>query len=151
MTLFDLILARSFTASDSAGTAATLTGNNAKRRTSFGTSLVTDLRASSTATLTAGTRTLDTHAIGFARGFVPATVVNYAFVGNNVMNLAGASTFAYTGEYLDLYRLNHTNEWPVVFVQNEGFLVRATVPATGTWTFSVIIEWLEVAATGGFN
>ena len=77
--------------------------------------------------------------------------MNYAFVGNNVMNLAGASTFAYTGEYLDLYRLNHTNEWPVVFVQNEGFLVRATVPATGTWTFSVIIEWLEVAATGGFN
>ena len=36
---FDAFFARSYTASDSLGTAATLTGSNAKKRTSLGTTL----------------------------------------------------------------------------------------------------------------
>src|SRR5205823_1142382 len=40
----EVVCARSFTVSDSGGTALTLTGNNAKKRTAYATSLVTDVR-----------------------------------------------------------------------------------------------------------
>jgi len=151
LTLFELILARAFTASDTAGAAVALTTNNAKRRTSFGTSLVTDMRISTTATLTAGTRTLDTVMAGAARGNVPATQVNYPFVGKNVVVIPGASTVAYVTDYFDLFTLDTSTEWPLVLVQNEGFIIRATVPATGTWTFDVVVEWSEVVSTAGYN
>src|SRR6266404_3448761 len=52
---FDMIAARSFTASDTGGTAGTLTGNNGKLRTSYATTGISDFRIASTATLTAGT------------------------------------------------------------------------------------------------
>jgi hypothetical protein len=42
------LFARSFSASDSTGTAATLTTHNAKKRTSMGTTLLTDMRISNT-------------------------------------------------------------------------------------------------------
>lgn len=151
VTLFELIQARSFTASDTGGTAVTLTTNNAKRRTSFGTSLVTDMRIASTATLTAGTRTLDATASQLIRGFVPATSVNYPFVGRGSANAPGASTIAYSLEWSDLFGLDVSSEWPLTFVTNEGFIIRATVPATGTWTFGVLLEWSEVASTAGYN
>ena len=151
VTLFDIIIARGFTASDSGGNSILPTGNSNKRRTSFGTTLVTDLRTSSTAALTAGTRTLDSFAIAQTRGFVPATQVNYPFVGKGVTNVPGASTVAYSLDPQDLFILDTSSEWPLVFVQNEGFIVRATVPATGTWEFGVQIEWAEIATTGGYN
>lgn len=149
--LFELMQARSFTASDSGGGAVTLTGNNGKRRTSMGTSLVTDMRVSTTAALTAGTRTLDTPPTGIIRGNVPATAVNYPFVGLGSANIPGASTGAYSTAWQDLFRRDTSNEWPLVYVQNEGFIIRATVPATGTWTFDVLVEWDENATTAGFN
>jgi hypothetical protein len=149
--LFELMQARSFSASDSGGSAITLTGNNAKRRTSFGSSLVTDMRISTTGTLTAGTRTLDGNAAQLIRGNVPATAVNYPFVGLGCANIPGASTGAYSTEWQNLFEMDIATEWPLVFVQNEGFIIRATVPATGTWTFDVLVEWSEVATTAGFN
>jgi hypothetical protein len=33
---------------------------------------------------------------------------------------------------------------PMLLAQNEGFMIRSTVPATGTWAFSVTVEWDEV-------
>lgn len=156
-TLFDLIVARSFTASDSAGTQVVLTGNQAKKRTSFGSSLVTDMRISSTATLTAGTRTLDTLAMATVRGAVQATATNYVFIGQQMGSYAGMTAAAiaatsYGGSRcLDLWFPEIGNSWPLVFVQNEGFIIRATVPATGTWTLTVEVEWAEVASTAGYN
>jgi hypothetical protein len=37
-------------------------------------------------------------------------------------------------------------EHPVLLAQNEGFVVRATVPATGTWQFGITVAWAEVTA-----
>jgi hypothetical protein len=34
----------------------------------------------------------------------------------------------------------------LLLAQNEGFVVRATVPATGTWQFGVTVVWTEVAS-----
>jgi len=148
---FELVVARSFTASDTGGTNLTPTGNSQKRRTSFGTTLITDIRTSSTATLTAGTRTLDVQTHNLIRGMVPATAVNYPFVGKGVGNLPGASINAFSLDWQDLFSTDVSNEWPLVFVQNEGCIIRATVPATGTWEFGVLVEWSEVPTTAGFN
>lgn len=154
-TLFELYVARSFTVVDTGGGAVSFAaGGGGKRRTSFGTTLITagDMRISTTATLTAGTRTKDTNPVGRIRGFVPATVVNYPFVGKNLAIIAGASTFAWCADNIDLFNPDEAgSRWPQVFVQNEGFVLEATVPATGTWEFGVHMEWSEIATTGGFN
>jgi hypothetical protein len=43
-----------------------------------------------------------------------------------------------------IWQRNTADEYPVLYEQNEGFVIRATVPATGTWTFEVQVEWAEV-------
>lgn len=123
---FGLILARAFTASDSGGTAVTLTTNNAKRRTNMPTSLVTDFRFSSTAALTAGTRTLD------AQDAVRVAV--------NPGTATTGQILAPTALWDAIGGLVH----PLVLAQDEGFIVRATVPATGTWTFAFAVDWAEL-------
>lgn len=123
-----MFFARSFTASDSAGTALTLTGNNGKNRTSMGTTLVTDIRGSATAALTAGTRTLDTQAVA-QRSITIGTAVSVEYTGS----------FALYGEDIGPTP-------PLVFAQNEGFVIQATVPATGTWQFGVTSLHTEVTA-----
>jgi hypothetical protein len=125
---FAAFFARGFTASDTAGTAITLTGNNGKKRTAFGTTLLTDMRISATATLTAGTRTLDAQPFG---------------------RLATNTTVAATSPFPPgtfLWERDASDEYPMTFAQNEGFVIQATVPATGTWFFSVQVEWMEIAS-----
>lgn len=121
-----LVRLLSFTASDSAGTSLVPSGNMNKLRTSMATSLVTDLRISSTITLTAGTRTPDTNPIGSATGSTTAT--------------AGTVMMPPT----ELFRASAA-DYPLVFAQNEGMAVLATVPAGGTWTGAVSIVWEELA------
>jgi hypothetical protein len=130
--IFGMRAARAFTAVGSGGTTATLAGNDQKRRTSFGTTLLTsaaDIRIASTAALGTGTKTLDNNDLGSATAGVLATA------GTTVVPVP-----------TDLYAPNFSGEWPLVLAQNEGFVIRATVPATGTWTFSVTVEWTEIAS-----
>jgi hypothetical protein len=127
----DLFVARSFTASDTGGTTPTITGNNLKKRTSFGTTLLTDARVSATATLSAGTRTLDANPIGKALATVPITTVSYQIIQPNTPLFVGR---------------DNSDQAPLIFAQNEGLVIQASVPATGTWFFQVSIDWLEIAA-----
>jgi hypothetical protein len=129
---FNLFPARSFTANGSGGTAGTLTGNNGKLRTSMSTMVPTDIRISSTAALTAGTWTLDTDPVGGTTQSVTATA--------GVVVLPMTDLF-YHGPGL----------YPLVLVQNEGFTIQATVPATGTWTFSAQVEWTELATSTSYQ
>jgi hypothetical protein len=124
----DVMVARSWTADGSGGTPATITGNNQKQRTSMGTTLLGAARVASTAALTAGTKTLDSQAIGqYSAAFGTATSTQWM-------------------PALDLFHVDPGGECPLVFAQNEGFVVRATVPATGTWQFGVTVCWTEVAS-----
>ncbi len=123
----DVIAARSFSASDTGGTAATLTGNNGKLRTSFATTAVSDLRISSTATLTAGTRTLDAQPLATVE-FPVSTAIDAALIPTTVLYQA------------------QVGESPLVLATNEGFVIQATVPGTGTWSASVRVCWDEVSA-----
>jgi hypothetical protein len=125
----EAFFARSFSASDSGGTAIALATNQAKKRTSFGSSLVTDARISSTGTLTAGTRTLDTLPFVGVMLAVPVTT-NFAILPTADLWLP------FMGD----------GNWPIVLAQNEGLVIQASVPATGTWQAQVSIYWDEIAS-----
>jgi hypothetical protein len=126
---FKMIAARSFSASDTGGGAVTLTTNNGKRRTNFATSALAQMQVSTTATLTAGTRTLDA---------TPLSVISYG-----VSATANATMLPTT----NIWQPDFASEWPLVLVQNEGFEIQATVPATGTWQGVFCAEWIEVPGT----
>lgn len=124
----DMVTARSWTADGSGGSAATITGNNQKTRTSMGTTLLGAARIASTAALTAGTKTLDSQAIGqYSAAFSATTSVQHM-------------------PQFDLFHADPGGESPLILAQNEGFVVRATVPATGTWQFGVTVCWTELTA-----
>jgi len=124
--IFRLTPARAFSAAGSGGTAATITGNNQKLRTTMGSTLLGEARCASTAALGAGTKTLDAQDIGAAVGSFTA--------------VAGVSISPQP--FMDVYAGGH----PLVLVQNEGFVIRAAVPATGTWSAGITVHWTEMAA-----
>lgn len=127
--LFEWYVARAFTAVDTGGGAATLTGNNAKLRTSYATTQATIL-VSATATLSAGTRTLDTNPFRALQTVFP----NTAFAAANLPET-------------EVYRMN-PGETPLILAPSEGVVIQATVPATGTWTFYASFDWEERLSFG---
>jgi hypothetical protein len=142
-----LVIARGFTASDTGGTAVTLTGNNAKRRTSMPTSLVTDMRFGGA--LTPGTRTLDANAIATVigwSGLLSTGVVIGATSGSAVG--AARSTEGGIGLVTLLDAINGQDH-PIVLASNEGVIVRiggVAEPAGATQQTFVNIVWAEVSA-----
>lgn len=125
---FNMFIARSFSASDSGGSSVLPSGNSNKLRTSMGTTLLTDLRISATGTLTAGTRTLDAQ---------QAASISVPVGTASSTQLVPVKSILFD---------QRVGEYPLVLAQNEGFVIQATVPATGTWFFSVQLTWEELAA-----
>ena len=126
-----LTIARNWTGDGSGGNTATLTGNNQKMRTSMGTSLMGTIRIASTGALGTGTKTLDAQAIGAAN-----IAINTTANGNFIPD---GTTFMGDME-------NGGNPTPIILTQNEGIVIRATVPATGTWQIGLTMSWAEVAS-----
>lgn len=128
-----LAVARSWTVAGSGGTRLTMTGNNAKLRTSYGTSLVNDIGIATTGALTAGTKTLDTQDVGtVATGIITGAITvapTFPIFSNSIL-------------FDSSENLNH----PLIFAQNEGFVIRigAAAPTGLTWHFSVDVMWQEV-------
>lgn len=123
---FDLFFARSFSASDTSGTAATLTGNNGKLRSDMATTGIGDIRIANTGVLSAGTRTLDTDPIA-------ALAAGCTTTAGIIIVPASTPLFeARPGEH------------PIVLANNEGIVLQGTVPATGTWALAVSVEYDEV-------
>lgn len=131
-------IARGWTVAGSGGARATLTTNNAKLRTSgFATSEVNDAGISTTAALTAGTKTLDTANIGGVTGSGPGVLTAVGVVGPGVFipktNLLGEFSAGMA--------------YPAIFANQEGFVIRngaVAFPATMTWQFTVDVAWSEV-------
>ena len=128
VTVMEVLAARSFTAPGTGGTAITLTTNNNKLRSSMGTSLVNDMRIASTAALAVGAKTLDAQPLGS--------------IVSSVTAVAGVPLWPAA----HLYEINENDGHPIILAANEGIVVRATVPATGTWTASIDVTWMEMAA-----
>lgn len=125
---YGLYFARAFTATDSGGTAlAPIIGSSQKYRTNqMITSQVTDARIPTTAVLTAGTRTLDTQALGQVYFYVPTTTA-----GTHLTNT-------------DLISYD-IDDYPLVLQNNEGFVItnQILMGAAGVGTLTVNVEWFE--------
>ena len=122
-------VARAFTVQDTGGaTALTTSGNNQKRRTSMAASALVagQVLVSGTGVLTAGTRTKDANA--------------FATLTTAVPNVAGSVVVPQPGYLIDP---TEAGKYPQVLAVNEGIIIQATVPATGTWTFAVDMDWDE--------
>jgi hypothetical protein len=125
---FDVFRATAWSAPDTGGVTDTITTSNGKlRTTTMGSiSALSEIRHASTATLTAGTRTLDIQPVDSINVSVSATA-NTAFV------------------MFPTYLLNRKppEEYPLVLASSEGIVIQATVPATGTWSWAITSEWDE--------
>ena len=128
-------IARAWTVAGSAGTRATMTGNNQKLRTSMGTSLVNDIGISTTTLLTAGTKTLDAQDVGG---------VSFGIGTGALTTTPNFSLIPLT----ELLNIDSSADHPIVCAQNEGYVVRSGIifPAAMTWAFTVNTSWAEVAA-----
>lgn len=128
---YQVFIARSFTASDSVGTALTISGNNMKKRTNMGTTLLTDARFSAAAAgLTVGTRTLDTQPI-------------MEMTSNSTITTPNAIAYSKALDMTD------GTDMPFVFAQNEGWIVRGPTTvfgAAGTADLTVDASWAEVSS-----
>ena len=127
---FGMRHARVWSADGTGGTAISFGTNDQKKLTGMATTAAptaTGVRCATTAALGAGTKTLDGN--------------DFAGLSCGIPAVAG-QTILTPGTYL--WERNTSDEYPPNYGQNEGFAIRATVPATGTWTFNVDLEWSEV-------
>lgn len=130
----DLVKATGWSAAGSGGTRVTPAALM-KKRTSMGSSLVatSDIGISTTAALTAGTKTLETYALSTVVAAGPIT----ASLNGSII---APGTLLWQAEVGD-------GEHPLVLAQNEGFVIRSVaVPATGTWQVAIAVDWAEVTA-----
>jgi hypothetical protein len=125
----DMILARAYTASHTSGTALTIDATLGKLATHLPASKLTSLRVATSAALTAGTHTLDG---------TPVSSVSHwsSAVGAQILNADGTARHLYDAR---------KDESPIVFAQDEGFILRNTVlmGATGVGRWDFTIEWDE--------
>lgn len=128
-------VARAWTVAGSGGTRLTMTGNNAKLRTSFATSEVNDIGIATTGALTAGTKTLDAQDLGS----ITFAAITGAITTAPIFNLFPKTNLL--GEFVG------SMGWPLVLANQEGFAIRSganAFPAGMTWNFSVDVFWSEV-------
>jgi hypothetical protein len=126
---FDLFRASAWSAADTGGVTDTLTTINGKLRSTMATiQAIAEIRHASTTLLTAGTRVLDAQAVDSVSATVTATA-------QTVFVTPGTKLFEKTA---------FENQF--ILAPNEGVVVLATVPATGTWGWAITTEWDELAA-----
>ena len=132
----NLTVARQWTVNDGTGTSVAFTQTNSqKHRTVMPTTAFAgggDIRVPTTAVNTAGTRTLDTNAMGYVNGTSGTAV--------------GTTIFSMTPIFQ-----HQSSDYPLIFATNEGFVMNngPTAIATGAITLLVNVEWMELAATSG--
>jgi hypothetical protein len=97
----------------------------------MGVTGVAEIRVATTAALTAGTKVLDTYDMGWIETHSSGGV--------------GSATPIIGSIYLPTLRLFDAGagEHPLVLTANEGFVIRATVPATGVWNLGIEVSWSE--------
>lgn len=142
--LFDVIRSVAWSVDGTGGSAVAVPDPQMQLRTSMGNSLFsTGFRLATTAALGAGTKTFDTNPMGMIAGHVGTTpTATQEFIPPVVSPVTGGG-----GEGVKLWKCDlASGEHPIVLVNNEGISIRATVPATGTWTASFLVKWAEVTA-----
>ena len=126
---YGLIVARTFTASDTGGTAIAVTGNNGKHRTSHAAPTNIDCRVAVAAALTAGTKTLDANHLAQTGAWVGAAGAGLAPSPNNLFS-------------------QDAGDHPLVLAPNEGFNIQnlTLMGAGGVGIAYVNVEFAEATA-----
>lgn len=129
--------ATGWTVDGGGGSPVTVTGQELRLRSSMGLTLFSSgFRIATTGALTGGTKTLNTNDFG--------CIATHSSAG------VGAATPIIGSIYLpmtEIYEQDQADgEHPIVLAQNEGIVVRATVPGTGVWNLGMTVKWSEVAA-----
>lgn len=141
--LFDVVKATAWTVDGTGGG----TQVPEKVRTSHAAPTVT-ARIATTGALGAGTKTLATQPVRAIRG---NTSTGVAVAGGETelgAMTSAAISVGYPGP-VALYPspfVPDQNSYPIVLAQNEGLVIRATVPATGVWIASFTARMAEVTA-----
>jgi hypothetical protein len=130
----DMVKSTSWSVAGTGGTAVSPAAT-IKKRTSMGSSLVAsgDMRIATTAALGAGTKTLEANSLAAlaAPGPITASLNGQIIAGGTVLWEA------------DIAHGDH----PLILGTNEGFSIRSVnVPATGTWTATIQVDWAELTA-----
>ena len=125
---YGLIVARTFTASDTGGTPIAVTGNNGKHRTSHAAPTNIDCRIAIAAVLTAGTKTLDANHLSQTGAWVGAAGAGLPISQNNLFS-------------------HDAGDFPLVLAPNEGFNIQniTLMGAGGVGIAYVNLEFAEVA------
>lgn len=130
---------RAWTVDGTGGSVVSFASQANALRSSMGAAQL-GLRMATTAALTAGTSTVDANSIAH-RVMIANTTANAI---QNTMTLAPATGM---GIPISLFRADvASGEHPIVLGAFDGLVLRATVPATGTWIMSAKVKWSEVAA-----
>lgn len=148
--LFDVVRSTAWSADGSGGAAVSVVDPQLQLRSSaMGATLFsTGFRVATTAALGAGTKVFDTLPLGATYGAVDNVAIKHHIPQSNVVTTAGPAA----GQGIELLSTNiAAGEHPIVLNSNggsasEGISIRATVPATGTWSASFLVKWAEVAA-----
>lgn len=124
---YSMFLASGFSASDTGGTALYTAGQNKHRSGMTNITSAPDIRVASTAALGAGTRTLNTAAMGAVVG--AATAVGAA--------MSPALLFSHDA-----------SDYPLLIAQNEGFVITNDIAmgSTGVIRLQATVEFAEVLA-----
>jgi hypothetical protein len=122
---FSLFAARPFASQDAGGTAVVFTSNSNKLSTVMAYPVANIVYAPG-APLTPVSRTLDSNPLSIATVSAP---------------IAANTPFSPA----PLVLLDKRNDQPLLLASAEGFVVQATVPAAGSWQFSLALEWAEVS------
>jgi hypothetical protein len=131
---YSMQIARNWSASDTGGTAALFTQTNTgKFRTTMPTTAFAgggQIMIANTGANSAGSRTLDTQAIGFVQG--QSTAIGTVLTATPIFQ-------------------HQPGDYPIIFAANEGFIINnvQTMGATGVINLTVSVEWMEMAATTG--
>jgi hypothetical protein len=124
---YNMIKANSFSASDSGGTALYTAGANKHRNAFTNIASAPDIRVSTTAALTAGTRTLE---------------------GQPLATACGSSTAVGTGLPVSPLFSHDPGDYPLILAQNEGFVITNGIAmgAAGVINLMVNLEYAEATA-----
>jgi hypothetical protein len=136
----DLILARTYSASCTGGTAIDMgstVADTGQLQTSMGTSLIAAnaTRIATTDAFTAGTHTLDANPIGILSGWSAA-------IGDTVPDVTSGAREKF-GTLWDYRESAHRA--PIMFTTDEGFMIRNAIlmGATGVGRWDFCMEWDE--------
>jgi phage tail protein X len=122
---FQMFAART-SGNDSGGLTASIANHNTKLRTNMGFVNAASMNIANTVALNVGTRVLDAQPIASVSGSVIGAPGEVVIPPSTLWD-------------------SRMSEYPLVFTPwaAGGFEIQATVPATGTWTMSVSIQWEE--------